>query len=181
MRAQSLGVKLKNRRILGLDPGSRFTGFGLVDLTPQGRLLHVDHGVIKIPEKFTFSDKLNFLRLQLENLHQKYAPQDMVIEKIFLGKNVDSVFKLGHVRGVAMATASSFRCEVTEYAARSAKKIVTGSGAASKEHVRLLVLNLLGIGSDSLLDATDALSLAICHSRKIEELSVLKRLEMSAR
>ena len=117
--------------ILGLDPGTKFTGFGLI-LQDGSNLRHVEHGVVAIPEGLPFAHKLHFLAEGLSEVMVRYKPQFTVVEKIFLGKNADSAFKLGHARGVCMSLAARHQSEVFEYAARSAKKMVTGSGAATK-------------------------------------------------
>ena len=87
-----------------------------------------------------------------------------MIENIFLGKNPQSAFKLGHVRGVCLLKGAEFGCSLFEYAPRKIKKVITGNGAATKDHVRLVVLSQLGISTDLGLDATDALSIALGHS-----------------
>lgn len=150
--------------VLGLDPGSRFTGFGLIEVRGE-QYRYVDHGVVSIPAHLEFPAKLSFLDQKLRELLIDHRPQFTVVEKIFLGKNPSSAFQLGHVRGVCLMRAHLEGSEVFEYEARKVKKIVTGDGGATKDHVRLVVCNTLGISSDLRLDATDALSLAICHLR----------------
>lgn len=163
--------------ILGLDPGSQYTGYGIV--VQEGDLVrHITHGVIKMSPQLSFAQKLQQLEQQFQQILTSYHPNHCAIEKIFLGKNADSAFKLGHARGVCLSQAAKLGCEVHEYAARSVKKIVTGSGAASKEQVKILVERILNIRSAAMIDATDALSLAICHSRKNEHNLRLKQLEM---
>src|SRR5690606_34206106 len=100
-------------------------------------------------------------------------PSAVVIERIFLGRNADSAFKLGHARGVCLQAAAAAGVEVFEYAARHVKKAVTGSGAAEKEHVKLIVENLLGIRTE-FLDASDALALAVTHARSLQTHAILK-------
>lgn len=155
--------------ILGIDPGSLRTGFGVIRLDGD-QMIHLEHGIIDLTKHGELPQRLAKLNLELQNLYVQWRPQVSVIEKVFLGKNADSAFKLGHARGVAMALAAQNKTEVVEYAARYVKKAVTGSGSASKEQVQLLVLNLLRLKSKSetLFDATDALSLAICHARVFE-------------
>lgn len=162
--------------ILGIDPGSRFTGFGLIQQDGD-HLYHIEHGVIEIPARLHFSDKLHFLSDRLDQLLDQHRPQHAAIERIFLGKNADSAFKLGHIRGICLLQAARYKAAVAEYAPRSVKKAVTGSGSASKDHVRLIVLNMLRLQSGARLDATDALSLAICHARKSAAQRLLKSME----
>lgn len=162
--------------ILGLDPGSRMAGFGVISIK-NSVIKSQGWGVIDIPKALNFSQKLDFLDLQLAHIFQQYQPTATVVEKIFLGKNVDSAFKLGQVRGVCLMQASRHRTKTFEYAARSVKKVVTGSGAASKEHVQSVVSRLLGVLINEPLDATDALALALCHARFIETEEKLRQAE----
>ena len=159
--------------ILGVDPGSQFTGYGVVE-DQEDQVLHIDHGVLAIPRQLNFADKLNYLAQELTQLFERYQPTDVVVEKVFLGKNVDSAFKLGHVRGICLQQAALARAQTYEYAARSVKKAVTGHGGASKDQVHLLVTNLLKIKTDAKFDATDALALAICHARSVTTSRILE-------
>ena len=155
--------------ILGIDPGSQVSGFGLVRVAKDGSMKHISHGVISPPSALEFYDRLAVLSEEFEALIEKVRPDTVVVERIFLGKNADSAFKLGHVRGVAIAAALKAGCKVAEYAARSVKKGVTGNGAASKEQVQVLVYASLGLrGTPPKLDATDALALAFYHGRSVE-------------
>jgi crossover junction endodeoxyribonuclease RuvC len=180
-------------RILGLDPGSRITGIGLIDWK-ESEPIHVHHGQIQFPERMSFAERLAELYLRLEKLFVEYNPQMVVIEKIFLGKNPDSVFKLGHVRAIGLLVAQQHGCQIAEYAARTVKKVVTGNGGAEKDHVRSIVVHLLKLDlpkSDSGVerssssatpleettnDATDALALAICHGYQYALADVARRL-----
>lgn len=151
--------------ILGLDPGSRHTGFGVIDVDGD-HLTHIAHGVIHLKEIWTMSERLRVLHLELSELFTKYQPPSAVVEKIFFGKSADSAFKLGHARGVCVLAAAQASATVDEYAARYVKKCLTGNGAADKEHVQIAVFNQLRIQPGKLaFDASDALSLAICHAR----------------
>lgn len=155
--------------ILGIDPGSLRTGFGVVRVTGD-RMQSLAQGVICMDPQDSMAQRLAFLHQELSILFAKLKPHTTVVEKVFLGRNADSAFKLGHARGVAMALAAGAGSEVFEYAARFVKKAVTGSGAANKETVQMLVLNLLNLsaGEAKFFDATDALALAICHARVFE-------------
>ncbi len=153
--------------ILGVDPGSRRTGFGVI-LVTDGDLHHVDHGVIELQEKWSLGERLRVLSEELELIYRKHVIRMTVVEKIFFGKNADSAFKLGHARGVCLLASARNGAEVHEYAARFVKKCVTGSGAASKDHVQLVIGNLLGLKTAVALDASDALALAVTHAREAE-------------
>ena len=161
--------------ILGVDPGTRNTGFGLIRIEGD-RMIHLDHGVIRLKESWSLPQRLEVLNIELENLYKQFPVHTTVVEKIFFGKNADSAFKLGHARGVCLLVAARNKTQVEEYAARYVKKCVTGSGAASKDQVQLLVFNLLGIKTRELsLDASDALSLAIAHARVFEVNARMKK------
>ncbi|MES2965981.1 MAG: crossover junction endodeoxyribonuclease RuvC [Bdellovibrionota bacterium] len=160
--------------ILGIDPGSLFTGFGLVK-SDGSRIEHLSHGVIAAPSSIDFHERIGIISREIEALIQRTKPDIAVIERIFLGKNADSAFKLGHARGVAMAAAVRADCEFVEYAARAVKKGITGSGTSSKEQVQLVLFAALGIRSGASADASDALALAYYHARNIEVAAGLQR------
>lgn len=160
--------------ILGIDPGSQFTGFGI--LKSDGRHIeHISHGVIAAPASMEFPERIGIISSEIEALIERIRPDITVIERIFLGKNADSAFKLGHARGVAMAAAIRGGCELVEYAAKSVKKGITGSGTSSKEQVQLILFAALGIRTQARADASDALALAYYHARNIEVAAGLAR------
>jgi crossover junction endodeoxyribonuclease RuvC len=153
--------------ILGIDPGSRITGFGVVEWTGDSResshdsrIVHRSHGVIVLDGEMNFARRMKELGEALASLLAKYKPRQVVIEKIFLGKNADSAFKLGHARGVAMYEAARAEAEVIEYATRVVKKGIVGNGGASKEDVQNCLQRLLKLKNIERLDASDALALA---------------------
>ena len=152
--------------ILGIDPGSKFAGYAVVKSTKEG-LSYIDSGIIKVPTKLDFSSKLFYLSQELEKLFLKYKITDLSIEKIFFGKNADSAFKLGHVRGVCLLSAARHDCEVFEYAAKYVKKVVTGSGASGKESVQTFVNQYFNLQTTS-FDESDALALALCHTSAVD-------------
>lgn len=160
--------------IFGVDPGSRVTGFGVVE-ADDGSLIHRHHGVIVLEENATFAERMGQLAVAMRELLQKHRPQQVVLEKIFLGKNADSAFKLGHARGVLMAEAAQVGIPVAEYAARQVKKGVSGNGGSSKEEIQLVVQNLLGIHGIQRLDASDALALACYHAFEARKKALLRR------
>jgi len=151
--------------ILGLDPGTRKAGFGVVSVSGDV-LRHVDHGVILLKEGDSLSDRLKSLHLSLAQIFSRHPIHTVVVEKIFFGKNADSAFKLGHARGVCLLAAATAGVPLEEYAAKYVKKCVTGSGAASKEHVQMIVMAALNMKPQVMgADASDALALAITHAR----------------
>lgn len=163
--------------IVGIDPGSRVLGFGVIT-QKSGKLVHLDHGIIDVSRHDLFSTRIRLIGEGLGQLLEKHKPDCVVVEKIFMGKNVDSAFKLGHARGVCLYEAARQNLPIFEYESRVVKKGITGSGAATKDQVRLMILSLLGITSDQALDATDALSMAVYHSRMNETREQFLRLKI---
>jgi crossover junction endodeoxyribonuclease RuvC len=162
--------------VLGIDPGSQFTGFGAVR-TDGEQVELVSCGVIAPPSKLKFNERIGIIASELEILFEKLAPQVIVIERVFLGKNADSAFKLGHARGVAVAAAVRSGADVAEYAARAVKKGITGSGASSKEQVQTVLFAALRLKGRMQADASDALALAFYHARNLEVLRAIQQQE----
>lgn len=162
--------------ILGLDPGTRLAGFGVICVDGD-RITALDHGVIRLGDSLPLGDRLLLLEKLMREIYARHKITTAVVEKIFLGKNADSAFKLGHARGVCLLVAAQHEAVVAEYAARYVKKCVTGNGSAEKQHVQMVVLNLLGIKASGKMpfDASDALALAITHARVGESEARLKR------
>ena len=164
------------RLIMGIDPGSRITGWGIIK--SQGEIYKVvDYGVIVMTQE-SLSHRLLCLANALNKIMEQFCPQEVVVEKIFLGKNTDSAFKLGHARGVSLMCAAKNNLTIFEYAARKVKQSLTGSGAASKEQVQLLAKAMLNLKGEIPLDASDALSLALCHSIESKVIAKLQRVGM---
>lgn len=155
--------------ILGIDPGSRFLGFAAVSLE-KDILTAIEYGVLKFNTKEDISTRLYEIGDGVRDLLDAYKPQHVSLEKIFLGKNADSAFKLGHARGVVIYQCLAFGAEVYEYATRAVKKGITGQGSAEKEHVRQVVQNLLKIPPVKSLDASDALAMACYHAAQLKNL-----------
>lgn len=160
--------------ILGVDPGSRITGFGLIRVN-RGQLEHITHGVIVMDANADFPTRMMELGSAFRDLMEKYQPDQVSIEKIFLGKNADSAFKLGHARGVVMYESMRGGAKVFEYATRLVKKGVTGDGGASKEQVLAVVKALLRLQSIQRLDASDALAMACHHAYEIQKQRLIVR------
>jgi len=150
--------------ILGLDPGSTRTGYGLIE-SQGGRLRALAYGVIQPPRGTPFLERLPHVARQLEELVRRSRPDAVAAEDIFLARNTRVALKLGHVRGAALLPILSAGIPVHEYAARLVKKSVTGFGGAEKEQVCRMVMMLLGVREPiRILDASDALAVAICHA-----------------
>lgn len=149
--------------ILGIDPGSQVTGFGVLDIG-KDKPRAISHGIIQLKTgSLTFNDRLLLLSQNLDLLLKKYKPETVVVEKLFLGKNPDSAFKLGHARGVCIAKAMETRCAVYEYTPREVKKTITGSGSSDKIQVAEVLKFVLNISRFDFMDASDALALAYHH------------------
>jgi crossover junction endodeoxyribonuclease RuvC len=134
---------------------------------------YVDHNQLKIAERADFVPRLGVMSQRVEVLIQQLRPQVCVIEKIFLGRNVDSAFKLGHIRGVCIHESIKVGAEIVEYTPRLVKQGVTGSGSATKEQVQMLLYSQLNIRpKENSFDASDALALAFYHAMQVD---VIKR------
>ncbi|PIP76176.1 MAG: crossover junction endodeoxyribonuclease RuvC [Ignavibacteria bacterium CG22_combo_CG10-13_8_21_14_all_37_15] len=149
--------------ILGVDPGTIKTGYGIVKYDQKElRLLHF--GIINLAKEKTIPDKLSNIYAELSNLIRKYKPTDFSIETTFFGKNVQSALKVGYARGVSLLAAVQYQLFIGEYSPREIKKSIVGTGAASKEQVNYMVKTLLNVRNKIPLDASDALGAAICHA-----------------
>lgn len=148
--------------ILGIDPGSRITGYGVIQ--EVGRSLHyIASGCIKT-EVDDMPTRLKIIYAGVTQIIEQFNPTFFAIEKIFMAKNADSAFKLGQARGVAIVAAANLDLPIFEYAARQVKQTVVGTGAADKHQVQQMVKHLLKLGSAPQADAADALAIAITHS-----------------
>jgi crossover junction endodeoxyribonuclease RuvC len=149
--------------ILGIDPGSRVTGYGVIKQVGQS-LEYVDSGCIRTTPNGELSEKLLQIYDGICLLMDRYFPTEVAIEQVFMHQNPNSALKLGHARGVAMVAAASHRVKISEYSAREIKQTVVGYGAAEKSQVSHMVVSLLSLNSAPQSDAADALAIAICHS-----------------
>jgi crossover junction endodeoxyribonuclease RuvC len=150
-------------RILGLDPGLRHTGWGMVQ-ADGSRLSHIAHGVIAPRDTLPFSERLLFLFEGVAEVIAIHAPHEAAIEETFVTANGSSTLKLGHARAAAMLAPARAGLPVAEYAARLVKKAVVGTGAADKVQVAFMVARLLPAAGSPTADAADALAVAIAHA-----------------
>jgi crossover junction endodeoxyribonuclease RuvC len=155
-------------RILGIDPGSRVTGYGVVEQAGS-RIIRVDHGEIRIKKGEPFTRCLSRIYDELTEVIGRTKPDAVAIEDIFYGKNVKSLIKQGHVRGVALLAASRSGLPVHEYSPLEVKKAVVGYGRAEKQQVQVMVQAILRLGEILPEDASDALAVAICHTNTKKE------------
>jgi len=150
-------------RVLGIDPGSRITGYGIVE--KQGnRLVHIDNGALQVGSSVDFSARLDTIYRGLQELIALHRPEAAAIEQIFVSRNVSSALKLGHARGAAMLAAVHGGLEIHEYTAMQVKSAVVGYGRAAKGQVQQMVKALLNLPEIAQEDASDALAVAICHA-----------------
>lgn len=154
--------------IIGIDPGSRATGYGLISSLAD-RLEHVGHGCIRV-EHPEHPERLREIFEGLNRVVAEFAPEQAAVEEVFMGRNAASALKLGQARGSAIVACMSNGVPVAEYSARKVKQAVAGNGAAAKEQVQHMVRVLLRISDAIAEDAADALAVAICHAHTRDSL-----------
>ena len=150
-------------RLLGLDPGLRYTGWGLIEVEGN-RLRHVADGVLATDSGKTVPERLKFLHDGLMALLELHRPDEAAVEETYVNINAASTLKLGYARGVTLLAPALFGIPVAEYAAKSVKSSVVGNGNADKNQVGIMVRRLLPGASIGRADASDALAVAICHA-----------------
>ena len=149
-------------RVLGIDPGSRITGYGIVERR-NGRLCYVASGCVRTTPRDSPADRLGVLYQGIATLIDAHGPTIAAIEQVFVSRNAQSALKLGQARGAVLAAVVANRLQVAEYAARRVKQAVTGTGAGDKSQVQHMVRVLLDLNALPAVDAADALAVAICH------------------
>ena len=154
-------------KILGVDPGTNITGYGIIDCEgSNGKLITA--GIFDLRSFKDHQTKLKEIFLQLQEVIETYLPSQMAIEAPFYGKNVQSMLKLGRAQGVAMAAAMTMGVDIYEYSPKKIKLAITGNGNASKEQVAFMLQARMNIKIDQkYLDATDALGAAVCHLQQL--------------
>ena len=149
-------------RILGIDPGSVTTGYGIIESDGM-RSRHITHGHIKVKGE-TLPDKLGIIFSEITAIIAQWQPQEMAIENVFISKNAQSALKLGQARGAAICAAVHCNLDVSEYSPRSIKQAIAGTGSASKEQIQHMVGVLLNIKEAIQADAADGLAIGLCHA-----------------
>jgi len=150
-------------RLLGLDPGLRFTGWGLIEVDGN-RLRHLADGVVATDSTQTVPERLKYLHDHLMQLLELHRPAEAAVEETYVNRNGASTLKLGYARGVSLLVPALFGIPVAEYAAKSVKSSVVGNGNADKHQVGEMVRRLLPGAAIGRADASDALAVAICHA-----------------
>ena len=151
-------------RLLGIDPGTNFLGYAVIEVQGKNKMVIVELGRVKMDHLNTPYQKLQKILERVQSIIEVHRPREMAIEAPFFGKNVQSMLKLGRAQGVAIAAGMSLGLEVTEYSPRKIKQSVTGNGNASKQQVSAMLAQILQFNlSDYYDDTTDALAAAVCH------------------
>jgi crossover junction endodeoxyribonuclease RuvC len=155
--------------ILGIDPGSRKTGFGLIE-AEGSRTRYITSGIIRLPDK-SLPERLKVIFESISQIVAEYHPDEMAIEDVFFARDPRAALKLGQARGAAIVAGATAGLVVSEYAARAVKQSVVGSGAASKEQVQHMVKQLLKLPGVPAEDAADGLAVALCHAQTLRTVS----------
>ena len=151
---------MRGARVLGIDPGSRVTGYGVIEAVPAGNR-HVASGCIRVAGE-DMAGRLRKIVEGLREVSERYAPNELAIERVFVARNAESALKLGQARGAALVAVPQI--PVFEYAATRVKQAMTGSGKASKAQVQHMVRVLLSLSETPPTDEADALAVALCHA-----------------
>lgn len=153
-------------RVLGLDPGTAITGYGVIDLLPSGEVRAVAYGVLRTPARQPLPDRLRQLYSALQKLLDLHRPAQAAVEKLFFQRNVTTAMAVGQARGVALLALAMAEIPVAEYAPNEVKEAVTGYGSADKQQVQRMVQALLSLDERPRPDdAADALAVALCHAQ----------------
>lgn len=155
--------------VLGIDPGSRITGFGVIEVNGS-RSTYVDSGCIRTDTDLDLPERLGQIFEGINEVIRLYLPQEAGVEQVFMAKNADSALKLGQARGSAIVACTTHRIPVSEYSARQIKQAVVGTGGAQKEQVQRMVCHLLRLDKTPQADAADALGVALCHTHMQQSL-----------
>lgn len=165
-------------RILGIDPGSRITGFGIIDVRGEGEVSLVEQGVIRAGDG-EFTARLGLIFDGLRRLIEEHAPTEVAVETVFISHNAASALKLGQARGAAVCAAISMGLPVAEYSPRSVKQAIVGRGGADKVQVQHMVGVLLQLRETPAEDAADALAVALCHQHTQQTVNRMQALQGS--
>ena len=160
--------------ILGVDPGTIVTGYGIIELN-KNKISHITSGIIKLSATKSLPEKLKIIYTELEKLIRTFKPDEFAIETAFYGKNIQSAMKIGYARGVSLLAAVNNKVLIAEYAPGEIKKAVVGRGSASKQQVAFMIKTILNLKKLKMKsDESDALAIAICHSFRLKTPSLKK-------
>jgi crossover junction endodeoxyribonuclease RuvC len=156
-------------RILGIDPGSRLTGFGIVHVLSSGKITYVASGVVRVPS-VSLAERLKVIFDGIGEVIGSWRPEVLAVEKVFMARNADSALKLGQARAAAILAGVNRGLPVSEYTALQIKQALVGKGHAQKEQVKHMVKALLQLSGNPQADAADALACAVCHAHHAQGL-----------
>lgn len=154
---------------MGLDPGSRVTGYGIIE-TNGNKHKYITSGCIRLPDE-ALSERLRRIYSSVSDIIHQYKPEQFSVEQVFMARNAGSALKLGQARGAAIVAAANSGLEVAEYSARQIKQAVVGKGSAEKAQVQHMVQLLLSLSDSPAEDAADALAAALCHAHSQHSMS----------
>ncbi len=150
--------------VLGIDPGTRFVGFGLIEIE-RGKYRAIDHGFFPVDKKRSFPERLLQIHRAIFDLLDKYQPDAVAVEEVYVSQNAKTTLRLGHARGVILLAIIEKDIPIAEYAPREIKQAVSGRGGATKDQVMWMMSKLLHLEIDDLQeDAADGLAVALCHA-----------------
>lgn len=155
---------MKAKRIVGIDPGSRLCGYGVIEAWGPGKHKYIECGVLRFSEKLSLALRLKELAHDVREVLAEFSPDELAIEALFHGLNAQSALRLGHARGVIMLLGAEAELPMFEYPPATVKRAVAGHGRASKSDVQRLVAWQCGLSALPSPDAADALAVALCHS-----------------
>ena len=154
--------------VLGLDPGTAITGYGVIEALPDGAFRAVDYGVITTPAKTPLAERLLLLHQELEALLTRHALRGAAVERLFFQRNVTTAMSVGQARGVLLLTLAQHGLAVAEYTPNEVKEAITGYGSAGKAQMQRMIQMLLGLETlPRPDDAADALAVALCHAQRL--------------
>ena len=157
--------------LLGIDPGTATTGYGIINATNPMSLKNIDYGQIKTSKDLLMQERLYKMYNSVTALANKYSPDAFVIERLFFNTNVKTAISVGQARGIYMLVAGQLKIPIFEYTALEAKMVLTGYGRSDKKVVREMVAKMLNIKTQiKPIDASDALAMALCHSIKTQKI-----------
>lgn len=166
-------------RILGIDPGSQNTGYGIIE-SDGNHSVHITHGNIKIDDD-ELPEKLRTVFENITSVIQEFKPEEVAIEKVFMHRNADSALKLGQARGSAITACTMLDLKVFEYTPNEVKQATVGKGHAAKQQVQHMVKVLLCLDKVPQTDAADALAIALCHAHSREGILRMKKISGTQR
>ncbi len=163
---------MKTLRVIGIDPGSFFCGYGVLEIGKDRQVNHISSGVLKASRSDPLQKRLSILYRGIKDIIKAYEPEEAAIEKVFFAKGIKAALSLGHARGVAMLAIAEAELGLFEYSPNEVKKAVVGYGKADKYQVQSMIKAMLSLRELPSTDSADALAVALCHINTIREHSL---------